>query len=119
MESNYTDTISGEELYVDVDRNGTKYYFKDKEMTFPHRIDGPAFEYGNGGKAWYVDGQLHRVDGPAFEYVDGTKVWYVDGKPHRLDGPTFESADGTKSWYINGVFIFEVNKNNKVSGKMR
>ncbi|KKM97673.1 hypothetical protein LCGC14_1165670 [marine sediment metagenome] len=44
----------------------------------------------------------HRLDGPAIEYKDGTKYWYVDDKLHRLDGPALEFADGYESWYING-----------------
>jgi uncharacterized Fe-S cluster-containing protein len=142
MESNYTDTVSGEELYINIGYSGSKFYYKDQDLKIAHRLDGPAVEYDNGGKAWYVDGQLHRVDGPAFEYVDGTKVWYVDGKRHRIDGPAFESADGTKLWYVDGkrhrldgpaieyaegdklwfvdgVFIFEVNKNNKLVNRMQ
>jgi hypothetical protein len=92
----YTDTITGEELYINVSYNGSKFYFKDKKKTIQHRIDGPAVEY-----------------------VDGDKVWYVDGKRHRIDGPAFELNSGSKEWYINGVFIFEVNKNNKLVDRMR
>jgi len=30
---------------------------------------------------WYNDeDQLHRLDGPAVEWPDGDKEWYVDGK---------------------------------------
>jgi len=25
-----------------------------------HRLDGPAIEWANGGKEWWVDGKLHR-----------------------------------------------------------
>ena len=74
----YTDTISGEELYVDVNTRG-KYYYKDRGMTKRHRLDGPAVEWADGSKAWYVNGKLHRLDGPAVEYADGGKAWYVDG----------------------------------------
>ena len=45
-----------------------------------HREDGPAREYANGDKYWYLNGKLHREDGPAREYADGTKVWYLNGK---------------------------------------
>ena len=34
----------------------------------------------NGTKAWYVDGKLHRVDGPAVEYADDIKSWWVYDK---------------------------------------
>jgi hypothetical protein len=75
----YTDTISGEELYVDINRDGNTFYFKDKAMNILHRRDGPACEYADGTKEWYVDGKLHRIDGPAIEYANGSKQWYVDG----------------------------------------
>ncbi|MDP2696414.1 MAG: hypothetical protein Q8O87_04190 [bacterium] len=87
----------------------------------------------NGEKRWYKNGKRHREDGPAIEYADGTKSWYIndnslteeefnlqmrskpirtehgnrvewrlDGERHRDDGPAVEWSNGTKSWYING-----------------
>ena len=70
-----------------------------------HRLDGPATEWLDGTKEWYVDGKRHRLDSPAIEYADGTKHWLVDGKRHRLDGPAIEYADGTKNWFIDGKSI--------------
>ena len=29
---------------------------------------------------WYLNGNLHREDGPAFEYQDGGKSWYLHGE---------------------------------------
>ena len=41
---------------------------------------GPAAEYDNGDKHWYVDGMRHRIDGPAQEYADGFgNVWCLNG----------------------------------------
>ena len=58
--------------------------------------------------AWLnKSGQLHREDGPAFEWPDGTKVWYINGKCHREDGPAIEYTNGTKHWYINGEYLTE------------
>ena len=34
----------------------------------------------NGAKFWYVDDQLHRIAGPAAEYSDRYKAWYVGGQ---------------------------------------
>ena len=48
------------------------------------------------------DDQLHRTDGPAAEYADGTRYWYVNGKRHRTDGPAFEYASGVLEWWENG-----------------
>jgi Mor family transcriptional regulator len=35
----------------------------------------------DGKTIWYnLNGQRHREDGPALEYADGTKEWYLNGK---------------------------------------
>ena len=52
-------------------------------------------------------GQYHRTDGPATEWVDGTKEWYIKGMLHREDGPAIERANGIKEWFINGEEITE------------
>ena len=103
----YTDTISGEELYVYVVSNNSKYYYKDKAKTIRHRLDGPAVEGIDGYKAWYVDGNSHRLDGPAYEYASGYKAWFVDGKRHRSDGPAVEDAYGREEWWVNGRDLSE------------
>ena len=82
--------------YTTINKYGTKAYYKDKARTIRHREDGPAVEHYNGNKTWYLNGKLHRMDGPAYETVDGFK-----------------------SWYINGVFIFDVDKNGKVTHRMK
>ena len=33
-----------------------------------------------GDKYWCLNGQLHRENGPAVEYANGTKVWYLNGR---------------------------------------
>jgi hypothetical protein len=47
---------------------------------------------------------LHRTDGPAAEYADGSKDWYVDGKRHRVDGPAIKFASGHKEWWLDDAF---------------
>lgn len=80
----YIDTVSGEELYVALereyysDRSHVKYY-KDKDMTIHHRIDGPAIIYADGGSMWMANNKYHRIDGPAMEWPNGDTDWYVDG----------------------------------------
>jgi hypothetical protein len=71
---------------IEEDREAmTKYYYKDGTTSSEHntskqlhRIDGPAVEYADGSKSWYVDDLLHRVDGPAIEWSNGSKSWWVD-----------------------------------------
>jgi hypothetical protein len=82
-----------------------------------HRLDGPAVECTDGSKSWYVDGKLHRLDGPAIEYADGDKEWYVDDKLHRLDGPALECAKGHKAWYVNGKKMTEKEFNEYIKPK--
>jgi hypothetical protein len=69
-----------QEQYIRIDKNGDKFYYKDKEMTIYHRLDGPAVEWSDGDKSWWVAGERHRLDGPAIEYADGRKYWYLDGE---------------------------------------
>jgi hypothetical protein len=75
--------------YILINKNGDKYYFKDKQMTISHREDGPAIEYANGTKA------------------NGTKYWCINNKLHREDGPAVEWSDGNKYWYLNDESLTE------------
>jgi len=79
--------------------DGTKKWYIDGKL---HREDGPAIEDANETKYWYQNGELHREDGPAVEWTDGTKYWYIDGKRHREDGPAVKWSNGQKEWYIDG-----------------
>ena len=85
---------------VTVDQEKTIRWYNEKDRL--HRLDGPAIEYANGSKAWFVDGKCHRLDGPAIEYANGYKAWLVGGKYHRLDGPAIEYANGDKAWCVEG-----------------
>jgi hypothetical protein len=66
--------------YIEINSNGSKYYYKDKSMITLHREDGPAFEGSNGSKEWRINGKLHREDGPAIVWWDGTKSWALNGE---------------------------------------
>jgi len=68
------------EQFIHITESGNKRYFSDREMTILHREDGPAIEWDNGYKAWYLNGELHREDGPAAEWADGSKAWYLNDK---------------------------------------
>ena len=69
-----------EAQYIEINSNGSKFYYNDKEMTKLHRTDGPAFEGCWGDKEWRIDGKLHREDGPAVEWSDGRQAWYLNHK---------------------------------------
>ena len=44
-----------------------------------HRDGGPAIEYANGTKHYFINGKRHREGGPAVVYIDGNEEWWVDG----------------------------------------
>ena len=84
-----------------VNSDGDVFYSKTNNSVNYHRTDGPAVEYADGGKEWWVNGDRHHLDGPAIEWIDGSNLWYVNGKLHRSDGPAVEYADGSKQWWVN------------------
>ena len=90
------------EQFIHINDLSTKYYYSDREMEILHREDGPAADYANGSKIWYINGKRHREDGPAAEYANGSKSWFINGKLHREDGPAIDDVDGYKEWFING-----------------
>ena len=59
----------------------------------------------HGETFYYIKGtkKYHRVDGPAREWYDGTKAWYLNGKCHRVDGPAIIYNNGEIEWYLNGI----------------
>ena len=58
------------------------------------------------GTEWFDEsGQPHRLDGPAVEWADGTREWWVEGRRHRLDGPAVEWADGTTEFWRDDVKV--------------
>ena len=77
--------------YIEITSTGSKFYFKDKDMTILHREDGPAIEYTDGSTEWWLNGELHREDGPACEYTDGDKYWFING--HRLSETEFNAHE--------------------------
>ena len=68
------------EQFIHINKFGTKRHYSDREMRIHHREDGPATEYANGYKEWYLNGKCHREDGPAIDDVNGYKEWYINGK---------------------------------------
>lgn len=96
-------------IYTKTTRVG-KFYYADKARTIHHRKNGPAIEYADGTKEWYLNGKLHRSDGPAIECSmigNGRKEWYLYGDLHRMNGPAIEDAYGRKEWYRYGKRLGE------------
>jgi len=85
--------------HKETDSDGSTYYYNEDNRY--HRLDGPAVEYSDGSKAYFVDDKRHRLDGPAIEWSDGYKAYYVDGKRHRLDGPAIERSNGYKEYWVD------------------
>jgi hypothetical protein len=102
-----------------------KEWYRNPDMKYLHREDGPAVEYSDGSKEWYlngrrhregesavefayglkkwyINGELHREGGPAVEYSSGKREWYFHGKRHREEGPAIECPDGRREWHLNG-----------------
>ena len=96
---------------VTVDKDGTTRWYNERGEY--HRENGPAVEWSNGYKSWYINGKRHREDGPAIEHVEGGKSWFINGKLHREDGPAVEYFDGDKGWFINGKELIEKEFNNR------
>ena len=65
------------------------------------------WEYPNGSKYWYLNGEPHREDGPAIERSGGRKEWWLNGKRHREDGPAIEYPGGTREWLLNNEKLTE------------
>jgi hypothetical protein len=60
----------------------TKEYFlfiNKKSTGIIESCDG-SFHYASNGIFHYKNGELHREDGPAFEWTNGKKEWYLNGK---------------------------------------
>jgi hypothetical protein len=85
-----------------ISKTGSIFYSNENSKW--HREDGPAIEYANGNREWYLNGELHREDGPACEYTtNGSKGWFLNGRLHRKDGPALEYANGEKQYWLNGI----------------
>jgi len=87
------------------DPHGNKLWRDQKNRL--HREDGPAAEWTDGFKEWWLNGQRHRKNGPAIERPNGTKEWWAHGQLHREDGPAVEYAGGLKGWWLFDVQYIE------------
>jgi len=65
------------QYFIEIDNFGNKLW-RNKDGEF-HRLDGPAVEFADGDKQWWIKGNLHRSDGPAIE-LGSYKAWWKDGR---------------------------------------
>ena len=69
--------LADEESYTDICREAAK---KWQEICVDE--DGKYIvECSDGTKKWYKDDKLHRDDGPAIEYANGYKEYWLNGDP--------------------------------------
>jgi hypothetical protein len=54
----------------------------DPDSIAYHREDGPAREWADGTKEWFLNGKRHRIDGPAVEWDNGERIWYIDDEEY-------------------------------------
>ena len=85
-------------------------YSKEFAEDFKHEIE--VFVWKNSQQ------KLHRLDGPAVEYADGDKRWYLNGEYHRVDGPAREFSNGDKYWYLNGKELTKEEHSEKTQSKI-
>jgi hypothetical protein len=82
---------------------------EEKDLPMNKKDEWPKCEidkYGN--KYWKnEEGQYHRENGPAIEWNNGDKSWYINGELHRENGPALENAGGSKSYWLNGIKVEE------------
>jgi len=94
---------------IEVDEYGNKQYLNDEGNY--HRLDGPAVEWSNGSKRWYINGNSHRNIDPSSEWWDGEKRWYFKNKLHRIGG-LVSFYDGY--WFIHSKSYSKQEYFNKV-----
>ena len=87
--------------YIKIDEKGSKFWYSDKKQTKLHREDGPAVEWADGLKEWYLNDKYHRKDGPAIDNAR-YEAWYINGKLHREYGPALKYKNDTCFWFVNG-----------------
>jgi len=53
--------------------------------------------------AHFVNGQYHRVNGPAIELANGGKAYFKNGQRHRDDGPAVDHHNSKPLWFLNDI----------------
>jgi hypothetical protein len=91
--------------YIWESSSGKFWHLRADPKDILHREDGPAIEYRDGSKKWFLNGKHHRVDGPAIEGADGTKIWMKNDRRHRIDGPAAEFGNGDQTWWLDDKWL--------------
>ena len=64
--------------YIDI--HGFKQFMKEHIDTFNNRNTPYCVEQSDKSKCWYIGDTIrHREYGPAIEYPNGNKAWYIHG----------------------------------------
>jgi hypothetical protein len=89
-------------------KNGiNEYYENGKQVKFKDEIE---IEKTEKFTKHYVNGFLHRYPGPAVEYSNGDKEWFIHGIRYGITcgakiAPAIKRADGSAEWLENGTYI--------------
>ena len=88
--------------YIEITDLGNKFYFSDKNMLIHHREDGPAIEWDDGDKEWWINDERHREDGPAIEMQNGCKKWWFLNDIEYSEEEFNKKMNRAKTISING-----------------
>ncbi len=87
----------------EINKFGTIIYYNEQDQC--HREDGPALEYTNGEKYWYINNLLHRIGGPAEILSCGTRIWRKNGLKHKLNAPAVIYRLGKIEFWEFGRYV--------------
>ncbi len=81
----------------------TYMWIKDNKLC---RLSGPAVVSPNKYNIYMENDNYHRLDGPAIEWADGEKSWYIDGD--HICPRTVSETPRLKKAYKEAVFAYMV-----------
>ena len=71
----------------------------NKYHNIPYKQLNGIYEVEDYGILYYLNGKKHRLDGPAIEWNDGDKYYYIEGKKY----DTKEEFDKVAYLYLNNL----------------
>ena len=95
------ETFEALRYHITMGKYGEKQYRNAAGQ--PHREEGPAIIWADGGMEWWQNGQRHCIGGPAVELSDGHREWWQNDQRHRIDGPAIVCKSGHTEWWLNGT----------------